>query len=38
MDLYQAPATARMSLAFYNTKEDVDVLVGVIQKVIDVFA
>ncbi len=38
MDFYQVPATARMSLAFYNTKEDVDTLVNAIQKVIDVFA
>ncbi|MGI8670038.1 MAG: SufS family cysteine desulfurase [Aridibacter sp.] len=38
MEFYQVPATARMSLAFYNTKEDVDTLVGAIQKVIDVFA
>jgi cysteine desulfurase/selenocysteine lyase len=38
MDFYNVPATARMSLAFYNTKEDVDTLVGAIQKVIDVFA
>ncbi|MGI8545437.1 MAG: SufS family cysteine desulfurase [Aridibacter sp.] len=38
MEFYQVPATARMSLAFYNTKEDVDTLVGAIQKVIEVFA
>ncbi len=38
MDFYEVPATARMSLAFYNTKEDVDTLVNAIQKVIDVFA
>ncbi len=38
MQFYDVPATARMSLAFYNTKEDVDTLVNAIQKVIDVFA
>lgn len=38
MEFYKVPATARMSLAFYNTKEDIDTLVGAIQKVIDVFA
>lgn len=38
MQFYEVPATARASLAFYNTKEDVDTLVNAIQKVIDVFA
>jgi cysteine desulfurase / selenocysteine lyase len=38
MQFYDVPATARASLAFYNTKEDVDTLVNAIQKVIDVFA
>lgn len=38
MQFYDVPATARVSLAFYNTKEDVDVLCDSIQKVIDVFA
>ncbi|MCW5962058.1 MAG: cysteine desulfurase [Pyrinomonadaceae bacterium] len=38
MQFYDVPATARASLAFYNTKEDVDVLCDSIQKVIDVFA
>jgi cysteine desulfurase/selenocysteine lyase len=38
MQFYNVPATARASLAFYNTKEDVDTLVDSIQKVIDVFA
>jgi len=38
MDFYNVPATVRASFAFYNTKDEVDKLVGAIQKVIDVFA
>jgi cysteine desulfurase/selenocysteine lyase len=38
MQFYEVPATARASFAFYNTREEVDVLVNSIQKVIDVFA
>jgi cysteine desulfurase/selenocysteine lyase len=38
MQFFGVPATARASFAFYNTKEEVDVLVNSIQKVIDVFA
>ncbi len=38
MQFFQVPATARASFAFYNTREEVDVLVNSIQKVIDVFA
>jgi cysteine desulfurase/selenocysteine lyase len=38
MQFFQVPATARASFAFYNTKEEVDVLADSIQKVIDVFA
>jgi cysteine desulfurase/selenocysteine lyase len=38
MQFFQVPATARASFAFYNTREEVDVLVSSIQKVIDVFA
>ncbi len=38
MEFYGVPATARASFAFYNTKEEVDVLCDSIQKVIDVFA
>ncbi len=38
MEFYQVPATARASFAFYNTKEEVDILCDSIQKVIDVFA
>jgi cysteine desulfurase/selenocysteine lyase len=32
------PATARASLAFYNTKEEIDVLADGIQKTIEVFS
>ncbi len=38
MDFYGVPATARASLAFYNTKEEVDKLAEAVQNVIDVFA
>ncbi len=38
MQFFGVPATARASFAFYNTKEEVDVLVNSIQKVIDVFS
>lgn len=37
MDRFCIPATARASLAFYNTKEEIDALVGGIHKVIEVF-
>jgi len=37
MDFYQVPATARASLAFYNTFEEVDVLIAALHKVIEVF-
>ena len=37
MDRFQVPATARVSLAFYNTREEIDVLVKGIQRVIEVF-
>jgi cysteine desulfurase/selenocysteine lyase len=36
MDRYGIPATARASLALYNTKEDVDALLRGIQKVMQV--
>ena len=38
MQFFDVPATARASFAFYNTREEVDVLADAIQKVIDVFA
>ncbi|MFQ5988775.1 MAG: SufS family cysteine desulfurase [Candidatus Methylomirabilales bacterium] len=37
MQRFGVPATARASLAFYNTKEEIDVLVGAIHKVIEMF-
>lgn len=37
MKRFNVPATARASFAFYNTKEEVDVLVEAIEKVIEVF-
>ncbi len=37
MARFGIPATARASLAFYNTKEDVDVLVKAIHKVLELF-
>ena len=36
MDRYGVPATARASLAFYNTREDVDALVAALRKVKEV--
>jgi cysteine desulfurase/selenocysteine lyase len=38
MQRFSIPATARASFAFYNTKEEVDVMVGALNKVIEVFA
>ena len=37
MQRFGVPATARVSLAFYNTQEEVDALVRAIHKVIEVF-
>lgn len=37
MDRFGVPATARASLAFYNTREEVDALVRGIHKVIEMF-
>jgi cysteine desulfurase / selenocysteine lyase len=37
MQRYNIPATSRVSLSFYNTKEEVDILVNGIKKVIEVF-
>jgi cysteine desulfurase/selenocysteine lyase len=37
MQRFGVPATARASFAFYNTKEEVDTLVGAIYKVIELF-
>ena len=38
MDRFGVPATARASLAFYNTKEEIDALVKGIDKAIEVFS
>ena len=38
MDRYGVPATVRASLAFYNTKEEIDALVKGIDRVIEVFS
>ncbi|MEC9447272.1 MAG: aminotransferase class V-fold PLP-dependent enzyme, partial [Chloroflexota bacterium] len=38
MQRFQIPATARASLAFYNTKEDIDALVKGIDRGIEVFS
>ncbi len=38
MDFYGVPATARASLAFYNTRSDVDALVRALHRVREVFA
>ena len=37
MARFGVPATARMSLAFYNTREEIDALVGALHKVLEVF-
>ena len=37
MDFYHIPATARASLAFYNTPEDIDALAAGLRRVIEVF-
>ncbi|MSQ15891.1 MAG: cysteine desulfurase [Dehalococcoidia bacterium] len=38
MDRFGVPATARASLAFYNTREEIDILVKGIHKAIEVFS
>ena len=38
MERFGVPATARASLAFYNTKEEIDALVRGVDKVIEVFS
>ncbi|MBI1785415.1 aminotransferase class V-fold PLP-dependent enzyme, partial [Candidatus Sumerlaeota bacterium] len=38
MERFGIPATARASLAFYNTREEIDALVRGIHKVIEVFS
>jgi cysteine desulfurase / selenocysteine lyase len=38
MDRFGVPATARASLAFYNTRDEIDALVSGIQRVQEIFA
>jgi cysteine desulfurase/selenocysteine lyase len=38
MERLGIPATARASLALYNTREEIDVLVGALHKVRELFA
>ena len=38
MQRFNVPATARASFAFYNTKEEVDVLASTIERVIEIFS
>ena len=38
MQRFNVPATARASFAFYNTKEEVDVLATTIEKVVEIFS
>ena len=38
MKRFDVPATARASVAFYNTKEEIDALAAGIQKAIEVFS
>jgi len=37
MQHFGIPAATRASLAFYNTREDIDALVGALHKVLEVF-
>ena len=38
MERYGIPATARASMSFYNTKEEIDILVACIDKVLEIFS
>jgi cysteine desulfurase/selenocysteine lyase len=38
MDFFGIPATARASLALYNTREEIDSLAAGLQKVAEVFS
>jgi cysteine desulfurase / selenocysteine lyase len=38
MERYKVPATTRASMALYNTRDEIDVLVGGLQKAVEMFA
>jgi cysteine desulfurase/selenocysteine lyase len=38
MQRFNIPATARASFAFYNTKEEVDVLAQTVERVVEIFS
>jgi cysteine desulfurase/selenocysteine lyase len=38
MERYRIPATTRASFALYNTREEVDALVGGLHKAVETFA
>jgi cysteine desulfurase/selenocysteine lyase len=38
MDFFNVPATARASLALYNTREEIDILAAGVRKVAEVFS
>lgn len=38
MQRFKVPATARASFAFYNTKEEIDVLARTVERVIEIFS
>ena len=37
MDIFEIPGTIRASFAFYNTKEEIDVLITAVKKVKEMF-
>ena len=37
MNILKVPATARASFAFYNTKEEIDILIKGLKRVIEIF-
>ena len=37
MARYNVPATTRASFAYFNTREDIDVLVSAVEKAIELF-
>lgn len=37
MDFYNVPATARMSLSFYNTTQEIDKCIDTLQKALEIF-